>query len=127
MLLADFTPEDIVVSKAVPMVRDLGSTAKRCGVEVGKNLKRDFSWEDGEGVYSYKVAEFLCEKGELGEATHCEYALEDEFPPGVRGRGKVGPDGIDDLSLLLGEGVEGLRGRMSSDESSVSSDEPAEA
>lgn len=92
VLLADFEPEDVVVSKAAPMFGDLGGTTKGGGVKVGKNPERDFAREDGEGVYSYEVAELLCEKGELGEATHREYALEDEFPPGVRGGGKVGPD-----------------------------------
>ena len=95
------------------MLGDLGSTTKGGSVKVGKNLERDFAREDGKGDYSYEVAELLREKGELGEAAHCEYALEDEFPPGVGGRGKVGPDRVDDLSFLFGEGVEGLRGRIS--------------
>lgn len=92
MLLTDFTPQDIVVSKAAPMFGYLGSTTKGCSVEVGKDLESDFAGEGGEGVYSDEVAELLCEEGELGEAAHCEYALEDELPPGVGGRGKVGPD-----------------------------------
>lgn len=92
MLLADFAPEDVVVSKAAPMFGDLGSPTKGCSVEVGKNLEGDFARKDGQGVYPDKVAELFCEQGELGEAAHCEYALEDELPPGVRGGGEVGPD-----------------------------------
>jgi len=72
MLLADFVPEDIVVSKAAPVSGDLGSPTKGCSVEVGKNLEGNFAREDGEGVYSDEVAELFCEQGELGEAAHCE-------------------------------------------------------
>ena len=108
MLLADLAPEDIVVGKAAPMFGDLGGTTEGYSVEVGKDLERDFAREDNERVDSDEVTELLCEKGELGEAAHGEQALEDELPSGVRGRGKVGPDRVDDLSFLFGKGIKGL-------------------
>lgn len=92
MLLADLAPEDIVVSKAAPVLGDLGSTTEGSSVEVGENLERDFAGKDNEGVYSYEVAELFCEERELGKAAHGEDALEDKLPPGVGGGGKVGPD-----------------------------------
>lgn len=110
MLLADLAPEDVIVSKAAPMLGDLGRATEGRRVEVGKNLEGDFARENNEGVDSDEVAELLCEEGELGEAAHSEYTLEDKLSPWVGGRGKVGPYGIDDLSFLLWEGVEGLLG-----------------
>ena len=39
VLLADPAPEDIVVGEALPALADLGSTAKRLGVEIPEDLQ----------------------------------------------------------------------------------------
>jgi arginine utilization protein RocB len=83
VLLTDASPEDVVVRKVLPTLRDLGSTAERSRIKVAENLETNFTGEDGKRVYANEVGELLSEKGKLGEATHGEETLENESTTGM--------------------------------------------
>lgn len=108
VLFTDASPENVVVGKCPPASGDLGSPAKRRGIEVEEDLETEFMRKDRKGVYSDEISELLCEEGELGEAAHGEKALENKGTAGVRGGGEGRPYGVDLLSFVEGESVERL-------------------
>jgi hypothetical protein len=52
------------------------------------------------------MGEEFGEEGELGEAAHCEEALEDEGTTGMGGGGEYLPNGIHLLALLERQGIQ---------------------
>ena len=105
MLLANATPQDVVVRKVLPLASYLGGAAQGSGVEITEYFQTDLTGEDCKGIDADEMRELLGEQRELGEAAHGEEALEDEGPLGMRGGRKVGPDGVDRFALCDGERI----------------------
>ena len=108
MLVADATPEDVVVCEALPSPTYLRSAAEGSSVKVAKDLQTDFARENGKRVDADEMGELLREQGELGEAAHCEEPVEYEGASGMGGGRKVGPDGAHGTSFFNGECIQCL-------------------
>jgi hypothetical protein len=86
VLLADATPENVVVCEGTPTTRDLGCSAKRSSIEVHEDLEGDFTGKDGKGVDTDEMCEQLGEQGKLGETAHGEEALQNKRAARMRRR-----------------------------------------
>jgi hypothetical protein len=115
VLLADASPEDIVVGQAAPSLGYLSSTAKGGGVQVLEYLERNFLRENDEGVDANQVGQLLCQKRQLRETAHGQQAMEDEGPSAVRRRREIGPYAVDRLPLLNWKRVQGLQDKEQSE------------
>jgi hypothetical protein len=62
MLFTDTLPEHIVIGQSPPLARDLCSSSKGYGVQIGENTKRDFGGEYGEWIDANDIMELLREE-----------------------------------------------------------------
>ena len=59
MLFTYAAPEDVIISKALPLPVDLGSTTEGCCVEIAEDFERNLAGKDEEWVYADQIAELL--------------------------------------------------------------------